>query len=162
MSQAPWWHGQRGEWYVVTQFVLFALVAFGPRSWPGAAPWPPAVAMGARVLGGLLIAAGLTLAVGGVVRLGANLTVLPYPKDCAELVVTGPYRIVRNPIYGGLVLAAFGWGLWVSGALTLFYALMLFVFFDIKSRREERWLSEKFPEYVAYQQRVRKLIPWVY
>ncbi len=27
---AAWWRGRRGEWYVVTQFVLFALVAAAP------------------------------------------------------------------------------------------------------------------------------------
>jgi protein-S-isoprenylcysteine O-methyltransferase Ste14 len=77
-------------------------------------------------------------------------------------VVTGPYRLVRNPIYSGLIFGAFGYALWVNGWLTLGYALLLFIFFDIKSRKEERWLAEKFPDYGAYQQRVRKLIPWVY
>ncbi|RPI93163.1 MAG: isoprenylcysteine carboxylmethyltransferase family protein, partial [Chloroflexi bacterium] len=45
---------------------------------------------------------------------------------------------------------------------TLIYAGLLFVFFDIKTRREERWLARKFPEYAGYQQRVRKLIPFIY
>ena len=106
--------------------------------------------------------AGAALAAASLLRLGSNLSVLPYPKDGADLVVTGPYRIVRNPIYSGLILAAFGWGLWVNGLLTLIYALLLFVFFDVKSRLEERWLAEKFGGYAAYQRRVRKLIPWVY
>lgn len=57
---------------------------------------------------------------------------------------------------------AFGWGLWVHGWLTLGYALLLFVFFDLKSSREERWLREKFPGYDAYRRRVRKLIPFIY
>ena len=38
----------------------------------------------------------------------------------------------------------------------------LAMFFDIKSRREEVWLAEHFPEYAAYQRRVRKLIPFIY
>ena len=80
----------------------------------------------------------------------------------ATLVVAGAYRLVRHPIYSGLAAMAFGWGMWVHGWLTLGYALILFVFFDCKSRREERWLREKFPEYAAYQRRVRKLIPFVY
>ncbi len=42
------------------------------------------------------------------------------------------------------------------------YVAALFVLLDVKSRREERWLVEKFPEYPAYQRRVRKLIPFVY
>jgi protein-S-isoprenylcysteine O-methyltransferase Ste14 len=32
----------------------------------------------------------------------------------------------------------------------------------VKSRREERWLCEKYPDYAAYQARVHKLIPLIY
>ena len=161
-GDGPWWRGRRGEWYVVAQVGLFALVALGPHSWPGAPPWPPALSTGVRVVGALAIVAGAALAATALLRLGSRLSALPYPKDGADLVVTGPYRIVRNPIYSGLILAAFGWGLWVNGLLTLIYALLLFAFFDVKSRLEERWLAEKFPGYADYQRRVRKLIPWVY
>ena len=62
----------------------------------------------------------------------------------------------------GLILAAFGYGLWVHGWLTLLYAAILFAFFDVKSRREERWLEERYADYPEYRRRVRKLIPWVY
>lgn len=106
-------------------------------------------------LGGLLAGAGMF-------RLGANLTALPHPKDDAVMVETGPYRLVRHPIYSGGILAALGWGLWVHGWLTLGYSLLLFLFFDLKSRREERWLSDQFPGYAAYRQRVRKLVPFFY
>ena len=158
-----WWRGDRGEWYVVAQGALFLLIALGPRSLPGSAPWPAPYSGIASVVGFVLMLAGGVLAVAGLLGLGRNnLTALPYPRDESTLVVVGPYAIVRNPIYSGLILGAFGWGLYVNGWLTLAYALALFVFFDIKSRKEERWLAEKFPEYAAYQRRVRKLIPWVY
>ena len=38
----------------------------------------------------------------------------------------------------------------------------LFIFFDMKSRREERWLQEKFDGYGRYKMRVRKLVPFIY
>jgi protein-S-isoprenylcysteine O-methyltransferase Ste14 len=105
---------------------------------------------------------GSILALAGVLRLGSNLTPLPYPKSDATLVETGPYALVRHPIYSGLILAAFGWALFVHGWLTLSYAIVLLIFFDVKSRIEERWLSEKFTGYAKYRKRIRKLIPWVY
>lgn len=40
--------------------------------------------------------------------------------------------------------------------------LILFAFFDLKSRREEHWLSAKYPDYEAYRRRTCKLIPFVY
>ena len=162
MPQPPWWKGSRGEWYVIAQFVFFALVIFGPRTWSGSPAWTSPYAELGSIGGGILLLMGGLLAVAGIFGLGANLTPLPYPKDQATLVETGPYRLVRHPIYSGAILMAFGWALWVHGWLTIGYAIILFVFFDVKSRREEQWLKAKFPGYVAYQKRVRKLIPFVY
>lgn len=161
-ARQPWWKGSRGEWYVVVQVFLFALIAFGPRTLPGLPAWTPPWTWIASAVGGLLIAWGGALSIAGVLRLGPDLTPLPYPKECAHLVQTGPYAIVRHPIYSGLITAAFGWGLFVHGWLTLVYALALFVLFDLKVRPEERWLREKYSDYPDYQKRVKKLIPWIY
>lgn len=159
---APWWRGARGEYYVAVQFVLFALIAFGPRTWPDAPGWDPEAARIARWIGIGLVVAGAPLAVAGLAALGRSLTALPYPVDDARLVQTGAYGIVRHPIYAGLILMSFGWGLYRASWLVLLYAAALFVLFDLKSRREERWLTERFAEYPEYRRRVKKLLPWVY
>jgi protein-S-isoprenylcysteine O-methyltransferase Ste14 len=158
--QAPWWRGTRGEWYVVAQVGFIALVAFGPRTLPSlpAFPLPNAA---------LLAGAGLTLAGGclflaGLLALGRNLTPVPAPKPGATLVRNGPYRLVRHPMYAGGLLVCYGWALLAQGWFTLAYASFAFVFMDLKASREERWLVEKYPSYVDYQRRVRKLIPFVY
>jgi protein-S-isoprenylcysteine O-methyltransferase Ste14 len=161
--KAPWWKGERGEWYVVVQVFLFLLVAFGPRKLPGMPVWNSLFAQIGTIAGIALMPLGAALALGGLVRLGSNLTALPYPRDCSNLVESGPYAIVRHPIYSGLILGALGWALFVHGWLTLVYAAILFAFFDVKSRLEERWLVEKFGEpYLEYRRKVRKLIPWLY
>lgn len=98
----------------------------------------------------------------GLVRLGRGLTPLPYPKDGAELVQTGAFALVRHPMYAGGLVLGVGWALHVQGWLTLGYVAALFVFADVKSRREEKWLVERYPAYATYQRRVRKLIPFVY
>ena len=69
---------------------------------------------------------------------------------------------MRHPIYSGLSLAAFGWSLIWNSIAALVATLLLLAFFDIKARREERWLEEKFTGYAAYRSRVKKLIPFVY
>jgi protein-S-isoprenylcysteine O-methyltransferase Ste14 len=87
---------------------------------------------------------------------------VPRPKESAELVESGAYKIVRHPIYSGLILAAFGWGILNTNLVTILLALILFLFFDVKSRREEHWLCEKYAGYPNYQGRVHKLIPLIY
>ncbi len=161
MSHKPFWKGSRGEWYLVVQGILFLLLAFGPRSCQyGASGFSYASA--ASIGGGILFLAGVVLTATGAINLGKNLTPLPDPKENATLIIAGVYRLVRHPIYSGLSFMAFGWGLWLHSWLTVGYALLLFAFFDLKSRREERLLNEKFPEYADYQKRVRKLLPFIY
>jgi protein-S-isoprenylcysteine O-methyltransferase Ste14 len=170
MSNAPWWKGKNGEWYVVIQIILFLLVLLGPRNGLGLPPWtfpykqfgPISGGLLVLLVGGVLIVFGGMLFITAVFRLGTNLTAVPYPKDGGTLVETGPYRFVRHPIYCGLVFVSFGYAIWAHGWLTIGYAIILLIFFDIKSRQEEKWLSAKYPDYAAYQKRVRKLIPFIY
>ncbi len=162
-APARWWRGTRGEWYVVAQLVVMAVVFFGPRTLPGLPVWAASVARIAVIVGAVLMAAGLSLLLAALFRLGSsNLTPLPAPRTHATLVRTGAYGIVRHPMYAGGVLLAFGWALVVRGWLTLVYAFVLFVFVEIKSGREERWLAARFPEYPEYRRHVRKLIPFVH
>lgn len=161
MSTEPKW-GQRGEWYVVIQFVLFGLIFFAPLIVPELITWIAPWNSVGLVVGVVLALFGGFMAVAGVLNLGNNLTAVPYPKEDAVFVERGVYRIVRHPIYCGIIFGAFGWGLINNSLLTLLLALVLFFFFDIKSRREEKWLVEKYPAYPDYQSRVRKLIPFIY
>jgi protein-S-isoprenylcysteine O-methyltransferase Ste14 len=162
-SDTPrWWTGKRGEWYVIVQAVLMLLVLVGPRTFPGGPEWSPPFAPQRQVIGAILVAAGGAFFLAALLRLGSALTPLPYPKEGAALVQTGPFSLVRHPIYCGGLTASFGVALVVSGWLTFLYVAALFVLLDIKSRQEERWLAQKFPDYSAYQRRVRKLIPFLY
>ena len=55
-----------------------------------------------------------------------------------------------------------GASLWLHAWLTLAFAAALLVLFDLKVRREERWLCERYPGYAEYQTRVKKLVPWIW
>jgi protein-S-isoprenylcysteine O-methyltransferase Ste14 len=159
---SPWWKGARGEWFVFAQFVLGLLVLFGPRTLGEFGAWSLPFVRERQVAGAVLILAGAALFLAGAVRLGPALTPLPYPKENAPLVQSGPFALVRHPIYSGVLAVSLGIALAVTGWLTFVYAAAAFVLLDVKSRHEERWLVEKFPEYPAYQRRVRKLVPLLY
>jgi protein-S-isoprenylcysteine O-methyltransferase Ste14 len=147
---------------VVIQILLFGLIflapLLGPKLVEWSSPWD-LIGMGLGVVLGLI---GLVIALFGVLSLGQNLTAVPYPKEDAVLVVSGAFRIVRHPIYSGIILGSVGWGILTNSLLALLLSAVLFVFFDVKSRREELWLCEKYSIYPDYQARVRKLIPFIY
>ena len=150
-----------GIGFVVVQAVLLTILFFGPTS------LNPDVSIEAST--GLLLwfgygifILGAVIALIAAVNLGKNLTPLPRPKENAELIQNGLYRFVRHPIYFGVIVLSIGWGLIQQSTLIWLYVIVIAIFFDIKSRKEERWLVERFSTYADYQGRVRKLIPWIY
>jgi protein-S-isoprenylcysteine O-methyltransferase Ste14 len=152
--------GPRGEGWFVIQLVLLWLavaVAFG---WNGA--WTRDARTLTTILAILLGLAGAVLVIRGVVDLRGALTPLPRPREDAPLVDTGVYRVVRHPIYGGIVLLAVAWGLSTASPAALAVALLLLAFFRLKSAREEAWLVERYPGYASYRLRTRRMIPLVY
>ena len=141
------------------QFVLLIFLVVSGQAGPGVTG--PARAL-LFVPGIVLIVLGVVLAAAGIRRQRRQLTALPMPMADSELVDDGPYRLVRHPMYGGIVIAAFGWALATASAPALLCAIIIAIFFDLKSRREEAWLGERFAGYAAYRRRTKRLVPWVY
>jgi protein-S-isoprenylcysteine O-methyltransferase Ste14 len=151
--------GPRGEGWVVLQFLLFGLIVLAGSLGPA---WDEALRAATSAVGAVAIVAGGLLAVRGIVDLRENLTPLPHPKEQSRLIERGAYRLVRHPIYGGLILAAAGWGLWTASPAALLLTLVLLGFFDLKSRREEHWLEARHPDYAGYRARTKRFFPLVY
>ncbi len=150
--------GPHGEGWVAIQVVLLVAIAGSGLLGPA---WSGPVRFATSIVGVGSVIGGLTLAGRGVRDLRDALTPLPYPRPDADLVVDGVYRLVRHPIYGGLVVAGMGWGLLTASPLALVLDGVLLGFFELKSRREELWLVQRFPGYVDYRARTRRLIPWI-
>lgn len=151
--------GPRGEGWVVLQVLLLGVVAIAGTAGPA---WGGASGTVTTALGVALVGAGGLLAARGVIDLRDALTPLPHPRDGAELVDSGAYRLARHPIYGGIVVGSLGYGLVMASPPAIAGALVLLVFFRLKSGREERWLEARYPGYAAYRARTRRMIPWVY
>ena len=160
---APHTQAPRGSGigFVLVQAVLLGILLFGPTHFNADASIEPPNDLLLWCGYGIFIL-GTVIALIAAINLGKNLTPLPRPKENAELIQRGLYRFVRHPIYFGVIVLSLGWGLIQQSALVWLYVLIIAIFFDIKSRKEEQWLVERFSTYADYQGRVRKLIPWIY
>jgi len=103
------------------------------------------------VAGGLLVLSGLALrswAV-GILR-----------KD-AELTTTGPYRLIRNPLYVGSFLMMFGFIALINDPYNIVLILgPMMVIYIVKVRQEERLLATKFPaQWTAYARATPRFFP---
>jgi protein-S-isoprenylcysteine O-methyltransferase Ste14 len=148
--------GKRGEGWVILQVLLLLTILFAPRIVSLGFPW------WIRVLGGVMIITAMVVLTVGALALGRSLTPFPRPVPNGQLITGSIYGIVRHPLYTALIVAAIGWGVLSDNLLAIALGIVLFVFFDLKSRREEKWLMQAYPDYASYRRRVKKLIPWVY
>lgn len=148
--------------HLVPLFVAFTLVA-SPK-WPGGLIhqrflpedyW--------RVwfwVGSGLTAAGLGFTVWARVHLGRNWSASVTVKEKHELITSGPYAIVRHPIYSGLLLAFLGTAVALGELRGLLALAIAAASFWPKLRREERFMVKQFGDaYEGYRQRVAGLIP---
>jgi protein-S-isoprenylcysteine O-methyltransferase Ste14 len=110
----------------------------------------------------VLVVVGLAFCVWARVTIGANWSGSVVLKDNHELIQSGPYALVRHPIYTGMLTMALGTALDFLAAFSFAAFGILLVAFVVKSRREEQLMAETFPEqYSAYRARVKALIPFV-
>ena len=107
-------------------------------------------------------AAGIALAFAARYHLGANWSPIPAVKENHELVTSGPYRMIRHPIYSGMILAFVGTSFITAPAFWLAFAI-LSVTFVARCRTEEKMMEAEFPEtYEAYEKTTWALIPYVW
>jgi len=146
---------QRGGGWVLAQSAMLGGIILLPVFFRGAT-FPTMMV----IPGAALLLIGMAVSLAGAMALGRNLTPFPKPAAQARLVRHGIYAKIRHPLYTSVILGAIGWALiWESWpALTV--AAALIPFFHAKTRHEERWLREKFPEYADYERRVPRFIPW--
>ena len=151
--------GARGGGWVALQFALMAVIlvlGVAGAGWPDAARW------WLKGAGVLLVFAGAFVIAKAARALGSGLSPFPKPAEGSELAESGPYAVVRHPVYSGGILFAAGislalspWGLAPTAALAVVWAL--------KARVEERFLAARYPGYAEYCKRTRyRLVPFVH
>jgi protein-S-isoprenylcysteine O-methyltransferase Ste14 len=113
-------------------------------------------------LGLFLFALGLGFAIWARLHIGRNWGTPMSQKDEPELVTSGPYRLVRHPIYSGILLAGAGTAIALSW-LWLIVVVLAGIYFVYSATVEERYLTEQFPDtYPAYRRSTKMLVPFIF
>ncbi len=152
----------RSWWFYLASSALFfglAYVGWNPLPWTVA----PSTRVWMLVFGSLLCFPGLLLLVWARLTLGKNYFVSTgFGAQLFaghQLITSGPFAIVRHPMYAGLILAALGslliYTTWTTVYFACFAPLMV-----VRARREETALAAEFGEqWVEYCNRVSSFLP---
>ena len=140
---------------VVVVIVLVRLGDFRGQGVSNTDPWRAGVGLA-------LFAFGLSFAIWARAHLGRNWGTPMTQKNEPELVTSGPYRLVRHPIYSGILVAGVG----TAGALSWLWLTVFAlagVYLLYGATVEERHLTEQFPDsYPAYKRSTKMLLPFLF
>jgi protein-S-isoprenylcysteine O-methyltransferase Ste14 len=141
----------------VTLALVGVFRVFGQR--PVAMLWQAAAAPAIACV--LLAVAGAAFAIWARIVLGRNWSAEITFKQDHELIETGPYALVRHPIYTGILAMALGTALNLGRPIGISLLVGLCVSFWWKARGEERIMISHFPQYARYRARVPAIIPFL-
>ncbi len=113
-------------------------------------------------LGVATLSIGLSFSIWARRHLGTNWSGTVTVKVDHELIRTGPYRLVRHPIYTGILVGFLGTAISLSEWRGLAAVALVIIAFSLKIRLEEQWMTETFGDaYRRYCAEVKSLIPFV-
>ena len=88
--------------------------------------------------------------------------VLPHPVKKSEMVLHGPYRYIRHPMYTSVLLTALALLAGDYSLTRLIICLLLAADLIVKLEYEEKLLVIRFPSYADYCRKTKRLIPFLY
>jgi protein-S-isoprenylcysteine O-methyltransferase Ste14 len=112
------------------------------------------------IIGMILMVIGFIFNGLGELTLGTNFRV-ELPKEETELITSGIYRLMRNPIVFGVFLLLIGSFLIIPTVFSLIFLILNIITFDSKVRDEERFLEKRFgKEFIIYKTKVGRYLPF--
>ncbi len=153
-GKIAWSHELRVRALIIVLVLLLVRIGVFRHGGLNSDPWREGVGL-------MCFALGLGFAIWARVTIGRNWGTPMSQKNEPELVTNGPYRLVRHPIYSGILVAGFGTAV-ALGLLWLIAVALLGAYFVYSATVEERYLTEQFPEtYPEYKHSTRMLVPYI-
>jgi protein-S-isoprenylcysteine O-methyltransferase Ste14 len=154
-GRVPWSRELRIRAVIVVIVILLVRVGAFRNHDLNTDPWRAGLGLG-------LFALGLGFAIWARLNIGRNWGTPMTQKDDPELVTSGPYHLVRHPIYSGVLLAGVGTAVALSW-MWLVAVLLAGIYFVYSAIVEERYLTKQFPDtYPAYKHSTKMLVPFVF
>lgn len=145
--------------------LIIAILLLGPGEWFGHTWLRENFVEHTNLVGivGLLISIfGAIVACTSRYLLGKNWSLSVQRKEEHQLIKDGIYKIIRHPIYTGLLLLFIGNAIIVGDYRAILAVLIVFISFYLKLRKEEQLLTETFGlKYIEYKKQTKALIPYL-
>lgn len=137
--------------YVIAQFILLFVIA-----------WPLA-SLQISIVGLLLIVLSGFIALSALIsNPPGNFNVGPHPKETGALIIHGPYKYIRHPMYSSLFFAGLGLLFCQFSYWKLVAWLLLIIVLALKARVEENALCLHYGGYREYKKSNKAFIPWIW
>lgn len=146
---------QIGTVLVALQFMLIAALlakAVLAAAQHPVTPWAWGCALAGVLLGGWALTAN------GI----GNFNIRPTPRAGGVLAQSGPYRLIRHPMYSAVLLCAVAAALASASTVGWVLCAALAVVLGAKATIEERWMLSAHPAYADYRQRSKRFIPMLW
>ncbi len=134
---------------IVATFIPFALPFLGK---------PALNKVEILLVANVIIIIGIVFSIFALGSLGKSFSIIPQAR---KLIETGPYRVVRHPLYVGELIGVFGLVLASVTFLKIAIFLLLVVLQVYRAFQEEKLLANVFPEYRAYSSKTSRFVPGI-
>lgn len=113
-------------------------------------------------IGLLITALGIFFAIWARYHLGSNWSSIPSVRKDQLLVRTGPYSIVRHPIYTGILFGMIGSAIVVGQYRSIIAIILIIIFCWLRIREEEKLMTGEFgKQYDTYKKEIKTIIPFI-
>jgi protein-S-isoprenylcysteine O-methyltransferase Ste14 len=123
--------------------------------------WPPAFPF--SLAGKAISGTGILLGIWAILAMPpSSLSFHPKPRASGKFTSKGPYRLIRHPMYGAVIIVAIAQLYDYPNQKNIFALGLLIITLWAKIMLEEKFLADKYAGYAGYKNSTKKLIPFIW